>query len=162
HGHGHGYGYGYGYGLEIAGYALLAFAVMTKGPVALLLVALFCGAAWLAGGELREWTRALHWKTGLAAAAVLSAPWVVWMYVRYGDAFVQSYVLAGNVYYFTQPLSFSGRAISHTFYLRAFAGGFFPWSAIFAGRGIDLLLRRGARATAGEKLLWVWTAVILI
>src|SRR5262245_47766742 len=37
--------------VEIAGYALLALAVMTKGPVALLLVALFCGAAWMAGGE---------------------------------------------------------------------------------------------------------------
>jgi hypothetical protein len=40
--------------LELAGYVLLAFAVMTKGPVALVLVGLLCGMAWLAGGGLRD------------------------------------------------------------------------------------------------------------
>ena len=149
--------------LELAAYGLLALAVMTKGPVALVLVGLFCGGAWLAGGELREWSRRLHWQWGLVAAAFVAAPWFVWMYARFGDAFVQGYILAGNLYYVTQPASFSGRAVSHTFYARAFAGGFFPWSAIAIARLADLALRRRSTAAVSidEKLLWLWSAVVI-
>jgi 4-amino-4-deoxy-L-arabinose transferase-like glycosyltransferase len=150
-------------GVEWAGYGLLALAVMTKGPVAILIVGLFCGAAWVAGGELRDWVWGLHWKTGLFAAAIAAAPWFIWMYARFGDAFVEGYVLAGNLYYFTQPSSFSSRAISHGFYARAFAGAFFPWSAILVARGVDLVVRRRTRPpmTAEEKLLWLWVVIIV-
>jgi 4-amino-4-deoxy-L-arabinose transferase-like glycosyltransferase len=150
-------------GIERAGYALLALAVMTKGPVALLVVGLFCGAAWAAGGELRVRVQRLHWKSGLLLAALAASPWFIWMYVRYGQAFIEGYVLAGNLYYFTQPASFSGRAISHVFYARAVAGGFFPWSVIAAGRAVDLVgrRRRAAPLTADERLLWLWAAVVI-
>jgi 4-amino-4-deoxy-L-arabinose transferase-like glycosyltransferase len=149
--------------VEITGYALLALAVMTKGPVALLLVGLFCCAAWIAGGELRARVGRLHWKSGLLLAAIAAAPWFVWMYVRFGDAFVQGYLLAGNLYYVTQPPSFSGRAVSHTFYVRAFAGGFFPWSVLVMGRLADLTLRRRSAPplSTDEKLLWLWAALVI-
>lgn len=149
--------------VELAGYALLTLAVMTKGPVALLLVALFCGAAWVTGGDRRAWIQRLHWKSGLVAVAVAAAPWFLWMYGRFGEAFVQGYVLAGNLYYFTQPTSFSGRAISHTFYARAFAGGFFPWSAIAVGRLVDVVGRRrlAVRLSTEEQLLWLWVALVV-
>jgi 4-amino-4-deoxy-L-arabinose transferase-like glycosyltransferase len=148
---------------ESAGYALLALAVMTKGPVALVLVGLFLSAAWAAGGELRDAARRLHWKTGLLVAAVAASPWFVWMYWRFGDAFVQGYLLAGNLYYVTQPPSFSGRAVSHTFFARVVAGAFFPWSAIAAARAIDLVFRRrdAAPLSSGEKLLWLWAAIVI-
>lgn len=149
--------------VEIAGYGLLVLAVMTKGPVALVLVGFFCCAAWIAGGELRARVECLRWKSGLLLAAVAAAPWFVWMYVRFGDGFVQRYLLAGNLYYVTQPPSFSGRAVSHTFYARAIAGGFFPWSAVVVGRLADLTLgRRSAPPmSADEKLLWLWAAVVI-
>jgi 4-amino-4-deoxy-L-arabinose transferase-like glycosyltransferase len=149
--------------MELAGYALLTLAVMTKGPVALLLVAMFCAAAWAAGGDMRACLQRLHWKRGLFAVAVAASPWFVWMYVRFGDAFVQGYVLAGNLYYFTQPPEFSGRAISHTYYARIIAGGFFPWSAIAAGRAIDLALWRRDRPPlqTGERMLWLWAAIVI-
>jgi 4-amino-4-deoxy-L-arabinose transferase-like glycosyltransferase len=148
---------------ERAGYALLALAIMTKGPVALVMVGLFCAAAWGAGGELRVRVGRLHWKTGLLLAAIAAAPWFVWMYARFGDAFVQGYVLAGNLYYVTQPAAFSGRAVSHTFYARAVAGGFFPWSAIVAGRAVDLVFRRRTEpyVSPDEKLLWLWAALVV-
>ena len=148
---------------ERAGYALLALAVMTKGPVALVIVGLFCAAAWAAGGDLRARINQLHWKAGLVLAAAAASPWFVWMYVHFGDGFIQGYVLAGNLYYLTMPASFSGRAVSHTFYARAVAGGFFPWSAIVAGRGIDLVLRRRTEppVSTDEKLLWLWAALVV-
>jgi 4-amino-4-deoxy-L-arabinose transferase-like glycosyltransferase len=147
-------------GREIAGYALLSLAVMVKGPVALVLVGLFCAAAWALGGELRARVGRLRWIGGLAAAAVAASPWFVWMLAHFGDAFVQGYVLAGNLYYFTQPESWSARAVSHVFYVRSVAGGFFPWSAIALARAVELLRGRAAAAT-NERLLWIWTVVVV-
>jgi 4-amino-4-deoxy-L-arabinose transferase-like glycosyltransferase len=148
---------------ERAGYAWLTLAVMTKGPVALLLTTMFLGAAWLAGGELRARVQRLHWKAGLCLVALAASPWFVWMYARFGDQFIQGYLLAGNLYYFTQPESFSGRAISHAYYARVFAGAFFPWSAVIVGRAADLALSRRSRQGLGtdEKLLWLWAAIVI-
>ncbi|HEX6464687.1 MAG TPA: glycosyltransferase family 39 protein, partial [Vicinamibacterales bacterium] len=148
---------------EVTGYALLALATMTKGPVALVLAGGLFAGAWLAGGELRARIATLRWGFGLSAAALAASPWYLWMLAHYGRAFVEGYVLAGNVWYVTQPRVFSSRAIRHTFYIRAFAGAFFPWSAIVLGRGVDLLRRRSANVRIGvdEKLLWLWTIVVI-
>jgi 4-amino-4-deoxy-L-arabinose transferase-like glycosyltransferase len=149
-------------GVECAGYGLLALAVLTKGPMAVAIAGLFLATAWACGGELRDRVDRLHWKTGLLATTVLAAPWFVWMYVRYGDLFVQGYLLAGNLHYVTQPLTFSGRTVSHTYYARALFAGFFPWSALLAARGLDrLLAREHVRWSPEEKLLWLWTAIII-
>jgi len=149
--------------VEQAGYVLLTLAVMTKGPVALLLVAVFCSAAWISGGSLRASIRRLHWPEGLMLAALAASPWFVWMHGHFGADFVQGYVLAGNWFYFTQPASFSGRAISHAYYLRVVAGGFFPWSLVLIGRAIDLIRqRRFTRWSSEERLLWLWSAVVFV
>jgi len=145
---------------EALGYVLLAFAVMIKGPVALVLIGLFCAAGWAVGGQARARVAWLRWKSGLVAAGVLASPWFIWMFAHFGDAFVQGYILAGNVYYFTQPESWSSRAISHVYYMRSFAGGFFPWSAIALARLVDLARRRFS-PEPDERLLWIWTAVVV-
>jgi len=149
---------------EAAGYGLLTLAVLTKGPVALLLTGAFCAAAWAGGGEMRASVSRLRWKAGLLLAAVAAAPWFIWMWLRFGDAFVAGYLLGGNLHYFTQPVAFSGRAVSHTFYARALAGGFFPWSVIAAGRAIDVVFRRRRAPTVAteEKLLWLWSAIVIV
>ena len=149
--------------IEYAGYGLLTLAVMTKGPVALLLTGAFLSAAWIAGGALRQRVGRLRWKSGLALVAVAASPWFLWMNARFGREFVQGYLLAGNVWYFTQPETFSGRAISHTFYVHVFAGAFFPWSAVVVGRAVDLWRGRRAEAAVSpeEKLLWLWTVVVI-
>lgn len=150
--------------LERVGYALLALAVMTKGPVALVLIGLFFAAAWLAGGDCRTCARGLHWRSGLMLAGLAASPWFVWMHGRFGPEFVQGYVLAGNVFYLTQPASFATRPVDHTFYVRAFIGAFFPWTMVVIGRGIDLVRarRHGLAGTAEERLLWLWTAVVIV
>jgi len=149
--------------LELFGYGLLTLAVMTKGPVALVLVALFFLAASVSGADTRQRLRSLHWKSGLCLVVLAASPWFIWMSGRFGDAFVKGYLLAGNLWYFTQPAVFSNRAISHTFYARVFASAFFPWSAVVIGRAIDLLrsVRRGLHLEPEEKLLWVWTLMVI-
>lgn len=147
--------------LELAAYALLTLAIMTKGPVALVLVGLLLAAAFVVSRDTRAQVRRLHWKVGLPSAALAASPWFVWMAWRFGSQFVQGYVLAGNLWYFTQPIQFSGRAVNHTFYARAFAGAFFPWSVVVLGRGIDVLRRRSREILSSEeRLLWLWILVV--
>jgi len=55
--------------------------------------------------------------------------------MQFREQFVQRYLVAGNLWYFTQPVVFSSRPISHTFYIRVFATAFFPWSFVAAGGG---------------------------
>ena len=109
--------------------------------MALVIVGLFVGAAYAASSESRSVFRALHWKTGLPIVALAASPWFLWMQWRFGDEFVKGYLLAGNLWYATQPIEFSARAINHTFYIRAFTGAFFPWSIVAVGRGIDIFRR---------------------
>lgn len=147
--------------IELAAYALLTLAIMTKGPVALVLVGLLLAAAFVVSSDTRAQVRRLHWKVGLPAATLAASPWFVWMAWRFGSQFVQGYVLAGNLWYFTQPIQFSGRAVNHTFYVRAFAGAFFPWSVVVLGRGIDVLRRRSREVLSSEeRLLWLWILVV--
>jgi 4-amino-4-deoxy-L-arabinose transferase-like glycosyltransferase len=145
---------------EAVGYTLLSLAVMIKGPVALVLAGLFCAAAWALGGELRARVGRLRWIVGITAAAIAASPWFLWMYAHFGQGFVEGYVLGGNLYYFTQPQQWSGRAVDHVYYLRSFAGGFFPWSVIALARVYELARGR-ARADAGERLLWTWAVVVV-
>jgi 4-amino-4-deoxy-L-arabinose transferase-like glycosyltransferase len=147
--------------VELCAYGLLTLAVMTKGPVALVLVALFLASGFAASRETRSLLGGLHWKTGLLAVCAAASPWFLWMQWRFGDEFVAGYLLAGNVWYVTQPIEFSARAINHTFYMRAFAGAFFPWSTVVVGRGVDAIrLRSTGRLATGEKLLWLWALVV--
>jgi hypothetical protein len=82
---------------------------LDKGPVALVLVGMFFALAWLAGGELRGCVRALHCGRGLLGRGADRLA-VVRVDARPVRAGVRAgYVLGGNVFYLTQPESFSGR-----------------------------------------------------
>ena len=61
------------------------------------------------------------------------------MYYALGWHFVHQYALAGNLYYVTQPQSFSNRAFNHTLYVSTFFAGFFPWSIVALGGAVDTI-----------------------
>ena len=149
---------------QYVAYALLTLAVMTKGPVALLLVVLFFLVGRLCGKECRDALGSLHWKLGLCAVVMASLPWFVWMWITFRGQFLQQYFLAGNLWYVTQPQSFSTRQYNHTLYLSTFLGGFFPWSIVLLGGGVDAIWRwrRQQSVRPGEILLWVWIATVFI
>ncbi len=112
--------------LQYVSYVLLSLAVMTKGPVALILAGLFFLAGLACGRECRAALLSLRWKTGAALAVVLSLPWFVWMYYALGWQFVHQYAFAGNLYYVTQPYSFSSREVQPHAVRFDLSGGLFP------------------------------------
>ena len=150
--------------LQWASYVLLSLAVMTKGPVALVLAGVFFLAGLACGRECRGALLSLRWVTGGILSVVLSLPWFIWMYYALGWQFVHQYALAGNLYYITQPQSFSNRAFNHTLYISTFFAGFFPWSIVVVGGGIDTIRRWRAsiKIPPAEILLWLWVGVIFI
>jgi 4-amino-4-deoxy-L-arabinose transferase-like glycosyltransferase len=150
--------------LQYVSYALLSLAVMTKGPVALVLAGLFFLVGLCCGKECRAALLSLGWMRGAALSVVLSLPWFVWMYYALGWQFVHQYALAGNLYYVTQPQSFSNRAVNHTLYVSSFFAGFFPWSFLVLGGAADTFRRWRAkvRIPPEELLLWAWIGTIFV
>jgi 4-amino-4-deoxy-L-arabinose transferase-like glycosyltransferase len=145
--------------LQVVGWVALAFAVMVKGPVAMVLVVLFGLVLW-ANPATRPLARRLRWARGFLIVAVLAAPWFVYMATAYREQFVRDYLLAGNLWYFTRPEVFSHRRSNAWFYVRTYLGAGFPWSLLAAGTGIDALWSR-RQLPAAAQALWLWVLVVI-
>ena len=83
--------------LQWGGYVLIALGVMTKGPLALVLCGLSFGLALVVSAELRRRLLALRIVTGLILVLALSAPWFIYMWLRFREDFVAGYVLDENI-----------------------------------------------------------------
>jgi 4-amino-4-deoxy-L-arabinose transferase-like glycosyltransferase len=143
--------------LQYVGYVLLGLAVLTKGPLALVLAGTsFLLALWLAP-TMRPALLGLRWGRGLVIAVALSAPWFVAMWVRFGSAFVDGYALRENLWLYTRPLY--GNQPSYLFYLRVTVVGLLPWTPLLIGRIYDAA--RGRPLEPIDRLLWAWTLAIV-
>lgn len=148
--------------MQIGAAICLVLAVLTKGPVALGLVVGWLALLWLSGAHARRAVSRLNLPALLAAVCVLASPWFVWMYVQFGDRFIEGYLGQGHAGYFTPRASASSS--QWTFYLRNFTTSLFPWSVIAIGYGIDSVRRwrQGARPEVWEVAMWIWVAVVLL
>ena len=148
--------------LQYPGYVLIALAVLTKGPLALVLCGLpFLIAIALSAG-LRRRLLGLHWVLGLLLVCAIAAPWFIIMYLRFGDAFIAGYVFDENLSLYAA--SRFGQQPSAWFYIRILAVGLLPWTGLVVGRAVDdvrALWTRGRRPDLLGSLLWAWTAAIV-
>ena len=83
--------------LQYPGYVLIAGAVMTKGPLAFVLCGLAMGLAIAMSADVRRRLLGLRWIAGAGIAAAISAPWFVYMYLRFRSDFVAGYLLDENI-----------------------------------------------------------------
>jgi 4-amino-4-deoxy-L-arabinose transferase-like glycosyltransferase len=147
--------------LQWPGYICIALAVLTKGPIGLVLcgIALLLAAA--VSADLRRRLLDLHWLAGLALAAALAAPWFVYMYLRFHQDFINGYFLDENVRLFSS--SRFGNQPRFWFYFQILAVGFLPWTGVIVGRAIDdaRAAMRKERLDGVETLLWAWTIAIV-
>src|SRR4051812_22750905 len=147
--------------LQWVGYFGIALGVQTKGPIALVL----CGVAMLVllagSADLRRRLLALHWVAGLAVIAVVSAPWFVYMYLRFREGFVNGYILDENFRLFAGS-RFANQA-GFSFYFQILAAALLPWTGLLIGRLVDDVraVIRGERLDAVETMLWGWTFAIV-
>ena len=79
------------------------------------------------------------------------------MWLRYGHAFVEGYVLRENLWLYARPLY--ERRPRFFYYLPVLATGLLPWTLILVGRAVDYL--RGTNVAEAERLLWAWVVAIV-
>jgi 4-amino-4-deoxy-L-arabinose transferase-like glycosyltransferase len=147
--------------LQWPGYLFLAGAVLTKGPIALVLCGLTFLVAIAISSELRRQLLTLHWVLGLLLVLAVSAPPFLYLYHRFGQDFVNGYVLDENVRLFAS--SRFGNQPGFWFYFRILAAGLLPWTGLLIGRLIDDIRAtwHGEALDPIEVLLWTWTATIV-
>jgi 4-amino-4-deoxy-L-arabinose transferase-like glycosyltransferase len=144
--------------LQVPAALCLSLAVQIKGPVAFVLIALALGLAALFP-QTRVALRRLHWFKVFVAAGLLAMPWFLWMWIHFGERFINDYVFYNNISLFAAPLY--RRRFYPFFYVRVFATAFFPWSVICVARLVDMTwARRWRTISAQQALLWTWCAVV--
>jgi 4-amino-4-deoxy-L-arabinose transferase-like glycosyltransferase len=141
---------------EWAGYVCLALAVLTKGPLALALAGVTMLLTLVIAPGLRRAIWSLHFVWGLALVLAMASPWFLYMWWRFGYAFIDGYFLRENILLYASQLFETTR--SHAFYLRVAAVGFLPFTPILIGRAIDGW--RGDRISDIERLFWAWAIAI--
>ena len=147
--------------LQWPGYVLIALSVLTKGPLSFVLCGLAFGLAALVSSDLRRRLLALHFVIGLVIVVAVSAPWFVYMWLRFRDAFVAGYLLDENISLFATN-RFNTR-FDLAFYIRVLAAGLLPWTGLLIGRLVDDVrgVARRQPLDSVETLLWCWIAAIV-
>jgi 4-amino-4-deoxy-L-arabinose transferase-like glycosyltransferase len=143
--------------LQYAGYVLLAAAVLTKGPVTLALAGLAFLVTLATAPEARAPLLRLRWGIGLLIVVASSAPWFVYMWLRFGDAFLTGYMLKENLWLFSGSLYGAQRSL--LFYPKVMLVGLLPWTPLLLGRLVDAA--RGARISTPERVLWSWAFAVI-
>jgi 4-amino-4-deoxy-L-arabinose transferase-like glycosyltransferase len=112
--------------IDLAMFAAMGLATITKGPVGFLLPLLGILAYSLWRGGLSRFKR-LHWAWGLAAFLAAALPWFIAVSVRNPD-FPRYALWQESLVRFTTGSA--RRSGSVFYYLPVYLGGFFPWSFI--------------------------------
>ena len=142
-------------------YALLAIAVLAKGPAAIVLSALVLLSYCVATGEYRWLLRVLApWP--LLLFLVLTVPWHAAVYYFNGDRFVEEFILKHHFSrYLTAELEHPG---PWWYYLPVLVAGMFPWSAHLALIVANLagLGWRGLQSDQRRLFLLAWIVPIVV
>jgi len=138
--------------------AMMGFAMLTKGPVAIVLlgVTFIVQLAW----ERRlKRLFGLDVLLGIIALAIIGFPWYIAMLRLHHDAFIAGFLEQNNITRFLKPehASQTGAWYSHFINIPILFGLFFPWSLF-----IIPAMRAKWRANAGARLLAVWFAVVFV
>lgn len=149
--------------LQWPGYVLIAGAVMTKGPLAFVLCGLAMGLAIAMSADVRRRLLGLHWIAGVGIAVAISAPWFVYMYLRFRGDFLAGYLFDENIRLFATDRF--GDQPPFWFYFQILATGMLPWTGIMIGRLVDDVVWRKRDRPGGPGdvvvLLWAWTIAIV-
>ncbi|MBI3811318.1 MAG: glycosyltransferase family 39 protein, partial [Nitrospirae bacterium] len=150
-------------------YLSLALAVLTKGPVGLVLPGSIIALFIMTVGPWPERIRQLRLGQGILIFSAAAIPWYGIMFRLHGAVFWDSFFLRHNIERFTSVIGGHGGA--PFYYLGVLAVGFFPWTAflpasilsVFSGSTITGRWN-GLRKMPSEKpfewFLLLWVAVI--
>jgi len=108
-------------------YSLLALAVLTKGPVGLVLPGLIILSFLFLVGQWWSTLRAMGLWWGIPLFTAIVGPWFVWVIAENGQAYIDSFFGYHNLARFTSVVN--RHSAPWYFYGLVIGLGFFPWSA---------------------------------
>lgn len=144
-------------------YLLMGLAVLTKGPVGVVLPSAIVLIFLFWAGKLREVLREIKPIRGIAIFLLVSVPWYIAAYIQNGNAFIQSFFGVHNVDRFTSVVNQHSGAWYYHFVVVLI--GFFPWSLCLPAAIAHLFKskwRQEARSQHLGRFALVWFAVVLI
>ncbi len=148
----------------IVGFVLLAFAVLTKGPVAVILLGLvFIPFFWWIG-KLDYFLRSKSFWIGFLLFLVLVVPWYIMVHFATHGDFTKVFFGVHNFSRFTSVVS--GHKGSVFYFIPVVLIGFLPWT-FFLPQAIFALIKKGLRSlqsSTTEQVPWfcLWWFFITI
>jgi 4-amino-4-deoxy-L-arabinose transferase-like glycosyltransferase len=139
-------------------YLFSALAVLTKGPVGILLPGAVVFLYILFAGKWREIGR-MSIFPGAILFSVVALPWYLWMYRLHGQAFVDTFLGFHNLTRFTSPEHAAG-AVWY-YFIPVLLVGFFPWTPILFQSVFSALMTNRRERTL-LLFLNIWAFVIFI
>ena len=113
-----------------AAYFFGGIAVLTKGPVGIVLPAIILGSYFILTGKLKENLKIRYIIPGIFIFFITALPWYYFMMQKHGMAFIDYFFLKHNLQRFASS-EFRQHQQPFYFYLPVILGGFFPWSFYF-------------------------------
>jgi len=152
-------------------YLAASLAVLTKGPVGLVLPGFTIFLFIITVGPRKKLFREIRLGWGILIFGGVALPWYAAMFRLHGEEFWKSFFLHHNIERFTSVIG--GHAGAPFYYLGVLAVGFFPWVAflpasvvsIFPGKNISERwknLRPFPENHPFEWFLLLWVAVVFL
>jgi 4-amino-4-deoxy-L-arabinose transferase-like glycosyltransferase len=167
-------------------YAAMALAVLSKGPIGVLLPAAVIGLFLMlstppSGSSDNSW-RCRAWSflrrlgpasflrsawrmrplLGVVVVMLVAGPWFLAVHLRTGGEFLREFFWTHHVQRFSQPLD--NHQGPWWYYVPAILAGFFPWSIFLLPAAVETIrsLRGGGRRGRAMLLLVCWIAVYFL
>ncbi|MEH1785351.1 MAG: glycosyltransferase family 39 protein [Nostoc sp.] len=150
----------------LAFYVLIAGAILTKGPVGIVLPGLIVGAFLLYVGKVREVMREMHPFVGILIILGLSVPWYALVIWRNGWNYINSFFGYHNLERFTEVVN--GHSAPWYFYFVIVLLGFAPYSVYLPASIIRLKFWQRSHWRSLERFqqfglfAWFWFASIFV
>ncbi|MEH2333185.1 ArnT family glycosyltransferase [Nostoc sp.] len=148
----------------LAFYVLIAGAILTKGPVGIVLPGLIVAAFLLYVGKMREVLREMHLLIGILIILALSVPWYALVIWRNGWNYINSFFGYHNLERFTEVVN--GHSAPWYFYFLVVLLGFAPYSVYLPASIIRLKFWQRSHWRSLERFQqfslfsWFWFASI--
>jgi len=140
----------------IAAYALAGFAVLTKGPVGIVLPAI---TIFIYIAVTQQWHlfKKLHILRGTAAFLLVAAPWYLFMWAAHGQAFIEGFLGGHN--FIRATVSEHPKYNVFYYYLVIFPLSLLPWTGALLVFIKDI--KRQMRFSVNRYLV-IWPLVMII
>ncbi|MEH2418782.1 ArnT family glycosyltransferase [Nostoc sp.] len=150
----------------LAFYVLIAGAILTKGPVGIVLPGLIVAAFLLYVGKVREVLREMRLFVGILIIIGLSVPWYVLVIWRNGWNYINSFFGYHNLERFTEVVN--GHSAPWYFYFIVVLLGFAPYSVYLPASIVRLKFWQRSHWLSQERFqqfglfAWFWFASIFM